>query len=88
MKKIPGRRCLACNESKAKNELLRIVKNKEGDIRIDLTGKKPGRGAYICNSVECLEKLKKSGRLSKTFEMEINEEIYKDLRDVIDNSSN
>ena len=84
MKKIPERRCIACNTSKPKNELLRIVKNKENEISIDLTGKKAGRGAYICRSVECLEKLKKSGRLSRTFETEINEEIYKDLRDVID----
>lgn len=88
MKKIPERRCLACNEAKAKNELVRIVKNKDGQISIDLTGKKPGRGAYICNSVNCFDKLRKTGRLSKTFEMEINEEIYKDLRDVIDNNSN
>lgn len=87
MKKIPERRCIACNTSRPKNELLRIVKNKENEISIDLTGKKAGRGAYICSSVECLEKLKKSGRLSRTFEMEIDEEIYKDLRDVIDRNA-
>ena len=84
MKKIPERRCIACNMQKPKCELLRIVKNKDNEISIDLTGKKAGRVAYICKSTECLDKLKKSGRLSRTFEMEISEEIYKDLRDVID----
>ena len=87
MKKVPERRCIACNDSKPKGELLRIVKNKENEISIDETGKKPGRGAYICRNIECLEKLEKSGKLSKTFEMEIKKEIYEDLRDVIVSSN-
>jgi len=87
LKKVPERRCIACNSSKPKSELLRIVKNKENEISIDETGKKPGRGAYICRNIECLNKLKKSGRLSKTFEIEISEEIYEDLRDVIGDSN-
>ena len=55
-KKIPMRMCLGCGEMKPKRELIRVVKSKEGDISLDLTGKKSGRGAYICKSVECFEK--------------------------------
>ena len=85
MKKIPERTCIGCNQTKAKNELLRIVKDKENNIFIDLTGKKNGRGAYICACEECLNKAIKSNRLAKMFEMNINKEIYEDLRDVIAN---
>ena len=78
-KKIPMRRCLGCLESKPKMELIRIVKNTEGEISIDKTGKKNGRGAYFCDSKECLEKLIKSKRLEKEFEMKISKEIYDEL---------
>ena len=83
MKKIPQRTCMGCNQKKNKNELIRIVKNKENEITIDKTGKKEGRGAYICDDVKCLEKVMKSKRLEKTFEMEITQEIYESLRGVI-----
>ncbi len=83
MKKIPQRICMGCNQKKNKNELIRIVKNKENEITIDKTGKKEGRGAYICDDVKCLEKVMKSKRLEKTFEMEITQEIYESLRGVI-----
>lgn len=87
LKKVPERTCIGCGESKPKKELLRIVKDKENVISIDLTGKKNGRGAYICNNVECLEKAIKSNRLSKSFEQSIDKEIYEKLRDVIVNQS-
>ena len=83
MKKIPQRTCMGCNEKKAKNELIRIVKNKQNEIMIDRTGKKEGRGAYICDKIECLEKAIKSKRLEKVLETKISEEIYNDLRGVI-----
>ena len=83
MKKIPQRTCLGCNEAKPKNELIRIVKQSDGKIFVDKTGKAEGRGAYICNAVECLEKAIKSERLSRSFETEINNEIYESLRGVI-----
>ena len=83
MKKIPQRTCIGCNEQKNKNELIRIVKNKDNEIFIDKTGKANGRGAYICNSVECLDKAIKSKRLERCFEHEINNEIYESLRGVI-----
>ncbi len=83
MKKIPQRTCLGCNEAKPKNELIRIVKQSDGKIFVDKTGKAEGRGAYICNNVECLENAIKSKRLSRSFETEINNEIYESLRGVI-----
>lgn len=83
MKKIPQRSCIGCNQKKDKKDLIRIVKNKEGIIKIDKTGKLEGRGSYICNNVECLEKVIKSKRLEKTFEMKIDDEIYNSLRGVI-----
>jgi uncharacterized protein len=76
---------MGCNEKKPKKELIRIVKNKEGIISLDKTGKQEGRGAYICNSVECLEKVVKSKRLEKVLEKEISEQIYNNLKDVIIN---
>ena len=82
-KKKPERTCIACNEQKEKKELLRIVKSKEGIIEVDETGKKNGRGAYICKREECLEKLIKSKRLQKVFEKEIENELYESIRGVI-----
>ena len=82
-KKKPARTCMGCNETKEKSELFRIVKSKEGILEIDLTGKKEGRGAYICANEECLDKAVKSNRLAKAFEQNIDKEIYEDLRDVI-----
>ena len=82
-KKKPARTCMACNEQKEKNELLRIVKSKDGIIDVDLTGKKSGRGAYICKNEACLDKIIKSKRLERVFEQEINSEIYESLRGVI-----
>ena len=68
--------CVACHEMKPKKEMLRIVKPKEGDVFIDYTGKAAGRGAYICDSPECVKKLKKGRLLNKTFSMQIPDEVY------------
>lgn len=75
-KKIPMRMCLGCGEMKPKKELIRIVKSPEGEVSLDITGKKNGRGAYICRSSECLEKAKKTRRLNRTFSCEIDESVY------------
>ena len=75
-KKIPMRKCLGCGEMKPKRELIRAVKSPEGEISLDLTGKKSGRGAYICHSVECFKKVRKSKRLEKEFECKIPDEVY------------
>ncbi len=83
LKKKPARRCIACNEQKEKNELLRIVKSKDGIIEIDLTGKKNGRGAYICKKEECLNKIIKTKKLERVFEKSINQDFYESIRGVI-----
>lgn len=89
-KKIPLRKCTGCGEMKEKRELIRIVKSPDikdengkvissGEISIDLTGKKPGRGAYICRNIACLTSAKKARRLERAFSMKISEEIYERL---------
>jgi len=69
---------------KPKKELIRVVRNNEGEINIDLVGKKPGRGAYICKSVDCLEKAIKAKRLEKAFETTIDVEIYNNLKNQLE----
>lgn len=86
MKKIPLRRCIGCFESKPKNELYRIVRTTEGEILLDKTGKKNGRGAYICSSKECLERAIKGKKLEKEFETKISDEIYEELRNIMGNN--
>lgn len=83
MKKIPQRSCVVCRTKKDKNELIRIVKNQTNEINIDESGKKPGKGAYICDSIECLEKGIKTKALSRALEIEIPNEIYEKLRERI-----
>ncbi len=82
-RKIPMRRCNGCNEQKPKNELIRIVKSPEDEITLDLTGKKSGRGAYICYDIECLRKARKSRRIDRTFEMTIPDSVYDSLEEQI-----
>ncbi|WP_291573331.1 RNase P modulator RnpM [Clostridium sp. UBA4548] len=86
VKKIPQRMCTGCMEMKPKKELIRVVRNKENEISIDLHGKKPGRGAYICKSAECLEKAVKTKRLERNLESKISEEIYAKLKEEIENA--
>ncbi|AKA69906.1 RNase P modulator RnpM [Clostridium scatologenes] len=85
VKKIPQRMCTGCMEMKPKKELIRVVKSKEDEVTVDLTGKKNGRGAYICKSIECLEKAFKSKKLEKNLETKISEEIYNRLKEEIEN---
>ena len=75
-KKIPQRQCLGCNEHKPKRELLRVVRSPEGEISLDFTGKKSGRGAYICQNVRCLKKARKSRRIDRSLECTVPEEVY------------
>ncbi len=78
-KKIPMRMCLGCGEMKQKKELIRVVKSKEGEISLDLTGKKSGRGAYICKDLKCLQKARKSRKLERSFSCQISDEIYDNM---------
>ena len=80
-KKIPQRTCMACQAKKDKRELVRIVRSPEGEISVDMTGKKPGRGAYICPNLECLNKVIKSKRLERSLETTISQEIYESLKE-------
>ena len=75
--------CIGCNNKKDKRDLIRIVLNKNGEITIDKTGKLEGRGAYICDSIDCLEKAIKTKRLEKSFDTKIEEQIYNKLRGVV-----
>ncbi len=78
-KKVPVRRCVGCNEGKPKKELVRIVRTAAGEISVDLTGKKSGRGAYICPSRDCLAKAQKARRLERALSCQIPPEIYERL---------
>lgn len=84
MKNIPQRTCTVCRTQKNKNELLRIVKNKENIIKVDEKGKEPGRGAYICLNMECFEKAKKTKKLEKALDIKINDEIYDKIKNIIE----
>ena len=75
---------MGCNTKKDKKDLIRIVKNNKNEITIDKTGKQEGRGAYICNSMQCLEKVIKSKRLERSLDIKISEEIYSNLKKIID----
>ena len=76
IRKIPMRKCIGCNTSKDKRELIRVVRNAEGEISIDTTGKKPGRGAYICKDKNCLKLARKGKKIDKAFEVAISDKIY------------
>ena len=83
MKSIPQRTCMGCNSKKDKKDLIRIVKNNKNEISIDKTGKQDGRGAYICNNEQCLEKAIKNKRLEKNLGLKISDEIYSNLKNII-----
>ena len=78
-KKIPVRRCVGCQEMKSKKEMIRVIRTKEGEFLLDATGKKNGRGAYICPSKECLGKAIKSRGLERSFKQAIPAEVYEAL---------
>ena len=85
-KKIPLRQCVGCCERKAKGELLRVVRTPEGEIELDFTGRKNGRGTYICPNTECLKKVIKSKRLERTLEVAIPSEVYEALEEELKNA--
>ena len=86
-KKIPMRMCLGCNEMKPKKELIRVVKSPNGEISLDFTGKKSGRGAYICRSVECFNKARKGRRLEKAFSCKIDAGVYDAMAEELGNET-
>ena len=85
VKKIPQRQCNGCGEMKNKKELIRVIKTNEGEISIDATGKKNGRGAYICPSLDCFKKAVKNKGLERSLKATVPEEIYKQLEEELIN---
>ena len=75
-RKLPERKCLGCGESKPKSELARVVRAPDGSVSLDLTGRKSGRGAYVCKDVECLKKCRKAKRIERSLEVEIPENVW------------
>ena len=86
IKKIPMRTCLGCNSEKEKRELLRVVRSPEGEIALDFTGKKSGRGAYVCRNIACLKKVRKSRRLERSLDCAIPDEVYEKLERELENN--
>ncbi len=80
------RQCLGCNEHKPKTELIRVLRTPEGEIILDTTGKKSGRGAYLCKNAVCLARLKKSRRLDRTLECTVPDEVYLRLEEELANA--
>ena len=87
-KKIPMRMCLGCNEMKPKKEMIRVVKSPEGEISLDFTGKKSGRGAYICKSTECFQSARKARRFEKSFSCKIANDVYEEMENELTAESN
>ncbi len=83
-RKQPLRKCTGCNQMKSKYELVRVVKNKEGEISLDVTGKAPGRGAYVCRSIGCLQQARKSRGLERAFSCRIDSEVYDRLETMME----
>lgn len=86
-KRIPLRKCTGCGEMKPKKELVRVVKSPEGEVSLDLTGKKSGRGAYICPNLKCLQAARKAKRLERAFECTIPEAVYDAMEGEIQDSA-
>lgn len=83
-KKLPTRMCTGCMQMKAKSELIRIVRSPEGEIFLDTTGRKNGRGAYICNSVECFNKAIRKKAFERAFGVSISDELKDSIREEIE----
>jgi predicted RNA-binding protein YlxR (DUF448 family) len=79
VRKVPLRKCVGCGEQKPKKDLIRIVKNKDGELFVDFTGKANGRGAYICPDIKCLQTAQKRKALNRALETEISDEIFERL---------
>ena len=86
VKKIPLRKCIGCNEMKNKKEMIRVLKTTDNEIVLDTTGKKNGRGAYLCFSKECLKNAMKSKGLERSLKMPIPQEVYESLERELDTS--
>ena len=84
-KKIPMRMCVGCREMKPKRELIRVVRSPGGEVSMDPVGKKPGRGAYVCRSAECLKRAIKQRQLERQLEVQLTEEVAQQLQQALEN---
>ena len=84
IRKVPMRKCVGCNEMKNKKELIRVLKTPEGEILLDVTGKKNGRGAYLCKNPECFARAVKSKVLERSLGIHIPEDVYENLKKEMD----
>lgn len=87
-RKIPQRKCIVTNEMKPKKELIRVVRNKEGEVFVDPTGKKNGRGAYLSRDNEVIAKAEKTSILNRQFDTEVDTKIYDELKQFVDGNYN
>lgn len=84
VKKTPLRKCVVCGEGKPKKELIRVVRNTEKTVSIDISGKINGRGAYLCTNIKCIEMAQKNNKLSRSLEVEVTSEIYEELKNIVE----
>lgn len=82
-KKVPLRKCTGCGEMSDKRTLVRVVKSPDGEISLDLTGKKSGRGAYVCKNIDCLKKARKKRALERAFGVQIEDSVYDRMEEEI-----
>lgn len=85
VKKKPERRCVGCGEHKPKSELIRLVRDPSGEVSLDFTSKKSGRGVYICNNISCMRAARKAKRFESNLSVVISDEIYRKLEEEITN---
>lgn len=88
MKKVPYRTCIGCQGKKLKRELLRIIRTPQGEVEIDITGKKSGRGTYLCYNIKCFQEAIKKRRIEKALNIELSPEIILELEEKIKEMSN
>ncbi len=84
-RKVPLRKCTGCGQMKQKRELVRVVRSKDGEVSLDLVGKKPGRGAYICKDKNCLKLARKAKRIERALDCAISPELYDIMEKEIEN---
>lgn len=85
-KKVPLRMCTGCGEMFDKRTLVRVVKNPQGEVSLDLTGKKAGRGAYVCKNTDCLKKARRKKAFERAFQMQIDEDVYNKMEEEMNNA--
>lgn len=87
-KKVPLRKCSGCSQMKPKKELVRVVRSPQGEVSLDLDGRKAGRGAYVCPNTDCLNKARKAKRFERSLEVSIPDEVYQSMENALKSDAN